>query len=792
MDNSQLKFVATVEDQASAAIEKIQAQYETLAQYEARQVAQAEAHAAATTKATQATDELAGANDKATGSFGSLFTSFTAATLAADAIVGTYHTVVNVFEDSIKAANGSQLALNGLASTAAAFGGSADKATAAAKTLTADGLLTITDSATALRNLLSSGLNLDQATRLMDIYKDRAAFGRQNTIEYGQAVQNLAESFKTQSSQIGNLSGMTENYNQIIATGAAQMGKSVSSLSEAETAQAKYLGTVALSNGSVGDAARYAETYAGEQTRLANATQNAEIALGEGLQPAVENLQKGFVALMTGGMADANKNLPVLQGNFLALSTGVRFAMDAVAGFGTVTVAAFAAIRDHSTQPLDDAIMSVGNHFKSTVDDMDSGFAKIASGASTAAGAVSGSATQQAESMSRAARSIQNAIADENRSFAEANADRKQSFNDSLTAMVAAHQEKVRSITEQIDAETKSYTDAMLRRQEAYNDQVASLEDNHKDKVTDINKQIADEQQRVTVVNGIQQTAANQKRLTELQDNLDKENDKYNDAFAKLKSRYDREVAAAKEAEDSKIGKLQTSLAQQQAILQAHAADVARVGQQQVQDDISTLERKFSQEDAKAAQHHADALANIRQRSDLEGTTQGSGMVQGIAKGAAAALPGLTSQMDKVGQDAGKALGDGLTKGVMSGNLQVAGQKKMDSGIGGFLQSLASGIDHATGAITGGKAILSALGHILAYDAGTDFHPGGMALVGESGPELVNLPRGSSVMTANDTRQMLDRGNNRNVTVQQTNHIYQPTDVPMVLEKLSFDLARRI
>lgn len=52
------------------------------------------------------------------------------------------------------------------------------------------------------------------------------------------------------------------------------------------------------------------------------------------------------------------------------------------------------------------------------------------------------------------------------------------------------------------------------------------------------------------------------------------------------------------------------------------------------------------------------------------------------------------------------------------------------------------------GSITGG---------IPKYASGTDFHPGGMALVGEEGPELVNLPKGSSVKTAEETESMLNK-----------------------------------
>lgn len=44
---------------------------------------------------------------------------------------------------------------------------------------------------------------------------------------------------------------------------------------------------------------------------------------------------------------------------------------------------------------------------------------------------------------------------------------------------------------------------------------------------------------------------------------------------------------------------------------------------------------------------------------------------------------------------------------------------------------------------------------IPGFASGTNFAPGGVALVGEQGPELVNLPRGSQVKTAGETRQAL-------------------------------------
>lgn len=45
---------------------------------------------------------------------------------------------------------------------------------------------------------------------------------------------------------------------------------------------------------------------------------------------------------------------------------------------------------------------------------------------------------------------------------------------------------------------------------------------------------------------------------------------------------------------------------------------------------------------------------------------------------------------------------------------------------------------------------------IPGHAAGTDYHPGGLAMVGEQGPELVNLPRGAQVLSNPLTRKVMD------------------------------------
>lgn len=52
------------------------------------------------------------------------------------------------------------------------------------------------------------------------------------------------------------------------------------------------------------------------------------------------------------------------------------------------------------------------------------------------------------------------------------------------------------------------------------------------------------------------------------------------------------------------------------------------------------------------------------------------------------------------------------------------------------------------------------------FASGTNFAPGGLSLVGETGPELIDLPTGSKVYTAKETKQMMQGGGgDTNITI---------------------------
>ncbi len=78
----------------------------------------------------------------------------------------------------------------------------------------------------------------------------------------------------------------------------------------------------------------------------------------------------------------------------------------------------------------------------------------------------------------------------------------------------------------------------------------------------------------------------------------------------------------------------------------------------------------------------------------------------------------------------------------------------------GITQALAT--EGIFGIITG--ALIAAAGAVQVsnisaqqFARGTNFAPGGLALVGEEGPELMNVPRGAQISTAAETKSMMDQ-----------------------------------
>lgn len=87
------------------------------------------------------------------------------------------------------------------------------------------------------------------------------------------------------------------------------------------------------------------------------------------------------------------------------------------------------------------------------------------------------------------------------------------------------------------------------------------------------------------------------------------------------------------------------------------------------------------------------------------------------------------------------------------------------------MNSIGQGVNNVTGTVNSAMQP----GRIPGYARGTRNHPGGLAIVGEEGPEIVNLPKGSQVYTNSETNDMLRGGDTYiiQVNMDEVDEVYK-------------------
>src|SRR5699024_657845 len=80
---------------------------------------------------------------------------------------------------------------------------------------------------------------------------------------------------------------------------------------------------------------------------------------------------------------------------------------------------------------------------------------------------------------------------------------------------------------------------------------------------------------------------------------------------------------------------------------------------------------------------------------------------------------------------------------------------------------------------------------MAAYATGTNFHPGGEAVVGEFGPEIIRLPRGTQVDNHLKTRERLKDSGKGEIT--QNIHIHSPRPLsPSEIARKNLQVSRQL
>lgn len=151
----------------------------------------------------------------------------------------------------------------------------------------ADGLMPATDAITAYKNLAARGYSTDQIEKTLTALKDSAAFGRQSSLTLGQAVKSASEGLKNENSILVDNAGVTKNVSLMWKDYAASIGVSVTELTKEQKILAEVNGIMQETKFQTGDAAKYANTYAGQLAAIGAAFEKLKAAIGNSIIPVI-------------------------------------------------------------------------------------------------------------------------------------------------------------------------------------------------------------------------------------------------------------------------------------------------------------------------------------------------------------------------------------------------------------------------------------------------------------------------------------------------------------------------
>ena len=193
-------------------------------------------------------------------------------------------------KDSIQAASETQAAWTGLFSIVNGTGKSFSEAKGFLEEYTKDGLIPLTDAITSYKNLAARGYSTEQIEQTMKSLKDAAAFGRQSSYSYGEAIKSATEGLKNENSILVDNAGVTKNVAKMWDEYAASIGTTANNLTQQQKIQAEVQGILEETKFQTGDAAKYADTYSGKIAKLSTAFYNLKVTVGQVLTPIIELL----------------------------------------------------------------------------------------------------------------------------------------------------------------------------------------------------------------------------------------------------------------------------------------------------------------------------------------------------------------------------------------------------------------------------------------------------------------------------------------------------------------------
>jgi len=533
--------------------------------------------------------------------------SLTASFIKANIIYDLAKKAISEFSDTIRSCIDEsmemQRALVGLSSVSEAFGFSQEKAREAVISLTRDGLLTFQEAGEGLKNLIATGFNLDQAIGLMEAFKDAAAFNRQGTLEFGEAIVGATIGLKNHNAIMFDNVGIATRLGTIIRRMGYDMKDFDRIMADATLRQKLYNQILQEAAVFQGDAARMSDTLEGAMKRLDASVKILKSRIGLALAPALQELIEGFANFLSyaSPSEEALQNLAIFAvkatTKFLKFANAVGLAVvslvdlykmlgkqpliSKILGVGLGGVGGFAiggplgavlggisgyglaglmATPEEEQERTWNKLVQNYENYKREIERLEresqqkidsiraEGINYLLKVSKKGVDIVRNFVTKEMERAAEKIKDILKSIKEENEEYQYSIDRARKHFEESMRDLVVAHREKTESIKRDIEEETESYDEAFEERKRRYEEWLEDENKRHQKKVDDIKKQIAEE------------TKEYDKQTKKIRENLLRQLAQAHDADETLIALAKRRLQEEKEEHEERLRDLQEKL----------------------------------------------------------------------------------------------------------------------------------------------------------------------------------------------------------------------------------------
>lgn len=222
--------------------------------------------------------------------------AFTNAGLRADGFFSIVRVMQSTFGSFVQEYKNFAAAQTGLASIASFKMVDPDLANEQIQSLKAvkAGLMDIGSASTAMKNLLASNFTLEQSVELINRLSESAAFGRQSSLSFGEAVRSATEGIKNGNSILLDNAGLTKNLSVMLEEAGFKAQDLSRAGQDAGVRMAIFSSILGETAGNVGDVDKLSSSAAGQFAKFEFAMTKLKVSFGElitkAIGPAVDAL----------------------------------------------------------------------------------------------------------------------------------------------------------------------------------------------------------------------------------------------------------------------------------------------------------------------------------------------------------------------------------------------------------------------------------------------------------------------------------------------------------------------